>query len=86
MPAGPARGMVPGMTETGSGMFHVELSLVPDAEPIQGHARGADGVEHVFAGWLELVEVLDRVLDQTSISRPPGSTETPAATDKEESS
>jgi hypothetical protein len=79
MPAGPARGIVLGMTETGSGMFRVELDLVPDAEPIQGHARGVDGVEHTFAGWLELVEVLDRA----RVSRPPGSPETPAAMEKE---
>ncbi|HEX6356656.1 MAG TPA: hypothetical protein VF106_27160 [Actinophytocola sp.] len=67
------------MTDTGSGMLRVELDLVPDAEPIQGRARGADGVGHAFAGWLELVEFLDRA----RINRPPRSSTDPTATQGE---
>lgn len=48
------------MTKPASGMLRVELDLVPDTEVIRGRARDAEGVEHAFAGWLELVEVLDR--------------------------
>ncbi|MFG2002176.1 hypothetical protein ACGFNU_23790 [Spirillospora sp. NPDC048911] len=47
------------MTDTNSEMLRVELDFVPGVEPIRGRARDADGVEHAFAGWLELVEVLD---------------------------
>jgi hypothetical protein len=71
--------MVLGMTDAGSGMLRLELALVPDAEPIQGCARDADGVERTFAGWLELVEVLDRA----RISRPPRSSVEPTATEGE---
>jgi hypothetical protein len=55
------------MTEAGSTTLRVELNLMPDAEPIQGCARGADGVKHAFTGWLELVAVLD----QARVSQPP---------------
>ena len=48
------------MTESGSATIRVELDLAVDAEPIQGQACDADGVQHVFAGWLDLVAVLDR--------------------------
>ena len=36
------------------------LDLVTDAEPIRGQVRGADGVEHGFTGWLELIQLLER--------------------------
>lgn len=64
------------MTEAGSGMLRVELDLIPDAEPIQGRARGADRIEHTFTGWLELIEVLDRA----RIRRTPGPPERPTTT------
>ncbi|MBF9130313.1 hypothetical protein I0C86_15310 [Plantactinospora sp. S1510] len=67
------------MTEAGSEMLRVVLDLVPDAEPIQGQAHGADGIEHAFAGWLELVEVLDRARS----SQPPCPFGRPTATDRE---
>jgi hypothetical protein len=79
MPGGPARGIVLGMTDAGSGMLRVELAIVPGAEPIRGRARGADGVEHAFAGWLELVEFLDRA----RISGPPHSSVEQTATEGE---
>jgi hypothetical protein len=60
MPAGPSRGMVLSMTEPGSGSRRVELDFIAGVEPVQGHARGADGMEQAFVGWLELVELLDR--------------------------
>ena len=63
--------MVLGMTEPGSGPRRIELDLVAGVEPIQGCARGADGVEHAFTGWLELVEMLDRA----RAGRSPGRTE-----------
>ncbi|MCR3754303.1 hypothetical protein [Lentzea californiensis] len=47
------------MTEAGNATVRVELDLVADSDPIQGRARGADGVTRMFSGWLELVEVLD---------------------------
>jgi hypothetical protein len=72
MPAGPPPGMVLGMSDTGNAMVRVELDLVPDAEPIRGRARCADGIGHVFAGWLELVELLDRA----RVNQPPRSTTT----------
>ena len=62
------------MTEAGSETLRVVLDLVADAEPIQGRARGADGVEYAFAGWLELVGILDRA----RASQPPRSCETPS--------
>jgi hypothetical protein len=37
----------------------VLLDLVTDAEPIRGRVQGADGVEHGFPGWLELIQLLD---------------------------
>nr|CEL19869.1 hypothetical protein [Kibdelosporangium sp. MJ126-NF4]CTQ97093.1 hypothetical protein [Kibdelosporangium sp. MJ126-NF4] len=33
---------------------------MPDADPIRGRVRRADGTERSFDGWLELVELLDR--------------------------
>ena len=60
MPAAAGRAIVAGMTEAGNPLVRVELTLVPDAAPIQGWARSADGVVHAFSGWLELLEVLDR--------------------------
>lgn len=71
--------MVPGMTDAGGAMVRVELDLVPAAEPIQGCARGADGVEHAFGGWLELCELLDRA----RISRPAQTSGTSTATEGE---
>jgi hypothetical protein len=38
----------------------VLLDLVTGAEPIRGQVRGADGVEHGFTGWLELIQLLER--------------------------
>jgi hypothetical protein len=52
-------GSVSDMTEAGNATVRVELDLVPDSDPIQGRARGADGVNQAFSGWLELVELLD---------------------------
>ncbi|MCA1701905.1 MAG: hypothetical protein LC808_00985 [Actinobacteria bacterium] len=28
-------------------------------EPISGHVRDTDGVEHMFNGWLELIQILE---------------------------
>jgi len=44
----------------------VLLDLVTDAEPIRGQVCGADGVEHGFTGWLELIQLLERA----RLSRP----------------
>ncbi|MEV6604144.1 hypothetical protein [Kutzneria sp. NPDC051319] len=46
------------MSEAGTPTVRVELALVPNAVPIQGWARNA-GAEHAFAGWLELLQILD---------------------------
>jgi len=60
MPTTPVRGIVAGMTESGVPTVRVELALLPDAVPVEGWARDADGIVHAFTGWLELLEVLDR--------------------------
>ncbi|HEX7659776.1 MAG TPA: hypothetical protein VF444_09865 [Pseudonocardiaceae bacterium] len=59
------------MTEAGGPTVRIVLDLVPDSEPIEGWARGANGVPRAFAGWLELVDVLDRARQSQS----PGSAE-----------
>ena len=41
--------------------LRLELGLVMDREPICGHVRDADGVEHAFTGWLELIQLLEHV-------------------------
>jgi hypothetical protein len=66
MPRRRVAGIVLGMTESGRRTLRVELEFVPDAEPIRGHARDADGIEYSFAGWLELVALLD----QARLTRP----------------
>jgi hypothetical protein len=78
MPANPGRAIVFSMTEPDHRTLRVELNLVPDADPIRGHARDADGVEHGFAGWLELIQMLDRA----RISQQPSASGIPTATER----
>jgi hypothetical protein len=41
--------------------LRVELDLVVGAEPIRGRIRDHVGVETAFSGWLELMQIVDRV-------------------------
>jgi len=39
----------------------VTLELEPEAEPIRGRLRDAQGESRPFTGWLELLSLLDRL-------------------------
>ncbi|HEY0542346.1 MAG TPA: hypothetical protein VGD53_28570 [Actinoallomurus sp.] len=47
--------------EPESRTLRVELDLVVGAEPIRGRIRDHVGVETAFSGWLELMQLVDRV-------------------------
>lgn len=47
--------------EPESRTLRVELDLVIGAEPIRGRIRDHIGVETAFSGWLELMQLVDRV-------------------------
>jgi hypothetical protein len=44
-----------------SAALRLVLDVEPDAEPIRGTVRDADGAERAFVGWLALVGVLDEL-------------------------
>jgi hypothetical protein len=41
----------------------VTLELDPSAEPIRGLARGSEGTERPFTGWLGLARALEQTLE-----------------------
>jgi len=41
--------------------LRIELDLVMGREPICGRVRDAEGGEHLFTGWLELIQMLEHV-------------------------
>jgi hypothetical protein len=45
--------------ESRDGVLQVELALLPEADPIRGWVRTADGAETAFSGWLELMQLID---------------------------
>jgi hypothetical protein len=72
----PGMGHGPPMTPTpGRRPIRVDLELVPDAEPIRGQVRDADGAAQPFSGWLELIQLLELV----RISDAPGASESSQA-------
>jgi hypothetical protein len=45
----------PAMSES----LRLVVEVDPDAEPIRGTVRDADGNSHAFVGWIALIGVLD---------------------------
>lgn len=56
--------------EDGRQTLRVELDLTPDMEPICGHIRDADGAEHLFTGWLELIQMLEHLRSSQASNHP----------------
>jgi hypothetical protein len=49
--------------------FRIELGLVPDSDPIRGLVRDTSGIAHEFIGWLELIQILEQIRDNSSAER-----------------
>jgi hypothetical protein len=48
----------------------VTVKIDLEREPITGRVIGADGHDHAFAGWLELMDVLDQARAPTAHRQP----------------
>jgi hypothetical protein len=72
MPADPFTGDCLRVTSTpGRRTIRVDLDLGPGVEPIGGQVRDDHGVAHPFSGWLDLIQLLERV----RINGAPGASE-----------
>jgi hypothetical protein len=50
--------------------MRLELVLVRDADPVQGYLRDERGRTVSFAGWLDLMAIIDALLEDVDRARP----------------